>query len=898
MKDDNTLDKNSAELNNEVKEEIKENEKDYSEENLDSLSLDAVKKKKDTAKSKKKIIEEIEAIKKKKAENEAKIMLGIDSYFSVFANEEKEKETTKDLKEELVDESVNPLIEAESISKKSQRGNAENEISKTISQIKKDRQERINNELTVDYNKEFSYDHDVKDSIDSAHEIREKQRVTRKEHNASDVIIEDSSEKDNYCEPSNNPNKSDVQTNRYNNNNNSEINRNTQNSHNKIHSKQNNAVVIKSKSAALQVDQKETPTRIKTKTKYKIVDKKKREIPEKNKISKSYLIRKKKLKDKQRQKKQQQSRQSEKKQTNKNDKKDNKRQNNHKEKGKLKKASNPILRNAKKPISIGNKGIKTFNDSSQVTNSQEAIDQATQPAKKTVKAVAKVSFNTGKKIITTVLKNIIKGLIKILGKIAAVLGPVGIAVVVISLILTVGINSVFISIRPSLALQDVLDENMSIEELLQDEDFRFIRTLAENHKKQIQELEKNISHNSLILPTGYGIPELDKLYFYAMYDGTTDFQTALARIYEESVRIETSTTSSEENFKTLTIKTEVDLPDMDVAMIPLYEENINEYKEIIYKVAGIKPESNRPVLAGSVEATVWFFLLENGFTKEAIAGIMGNLYAESGFNISAIEQTASNPGEGIGLVQWSFGRKAELISFAEKQNKQWNDLTVQLEFLLYEMNHSQAYRFNVLNLPYPAPYNVHGLDGGINEFKNLKDIKKATQVFCWNFETPMFSLYHYSVRETKAFEYYNQFKDYDSRADYSGSFGDEDFAALIAEAEKHLGKPYVFGANGPNAFDCSSFVCWSFTHSGVLNMPRTTAQAIYVNYCTPISAAEARAGDLVFFTRTYPTSDPITHIGIYVGDNKMIHAGSPIEYTDLSYQYYQDHFYTFGRVRK
>jgi murein DD-endopeptidase MepM/ murein hydrolase activator NlpD len=131
---------------------------------------------------------------------------------------------------------------------------------------------------------------------------------------------------------------------------------------------------------------------------------------------------------------------------------------------------------------------------------------------------------------------------------------------------------------------------------------------------------------------------------------------------------------------------------------------------------------------------------------------------------------------------------------------------------------------------------------------------------------------------------------------YAGSpMGDGSYAALIEEAERHLGKRYVFGSNGPNTFDCSSYVCWVLTYSGVYNMPRTDAQGIY-NQCIPIPPHEAQPGDLVFFTGTYSTTKTVTHVGIYVGGGMMIHAGSPISYTSINTTYWQRHFYSFARL--
>jgi len=124
--------------------------------------------------------------------------------------------------------------------------------------------------------------------------------------------------------------------------------------------------------------------------------------------------------------------------------------------------------------------------------------------------------------------------------------------------------------------------------------------------------------------------------------------------------------------------------------------------------------------------------------------------------------------------------------------------------------------------------------------------------------------------------------------------GDGSYAALIAEGESHLGKPYVFGAKGPDKFDCSGFVCWSLTHSGVKSIA-TNAQGLY-NACTPISPSEAQPGDLIFFQGTYSTPNTVTHVGIYVGNNQMLHAGKPVQYASFDTRYWQEHFYSFGRL--
>ena len=118
------------------------------------------------------------------------------------------------------------------------------------------------------------------------------------------------------------------------------------------------------------------------------------------------------------------------------------------------------------------------------------------------------------------------------------------------------------------------------------------------------------------------------------------------------------------------------------------------------------------------------------------------------------------------------------------------------------------------------------------------------------------------------------------------------FAAMIREAEKYLGYPYVWGGSSPStSFDCSGYVCWVLNHSG-WRVGRTSAQGLY-NLCTPVSRSNARPGDLVFFKGTYKTNG-VSHVGIYVGENRMIHCGNPISYTNINTQYWQSHFFTFG----
>ena len=124
---------------------------------------------------------------------------------------------------------------------------------------------------------------------------------------------------------------------------------------------------------------------------------------------------------------------------------------------------------------------------------------------------------------------------------------------------------------------------------------------------------------------------------------------------------------------------------------------------------------------------------------------------------------------------------------------------------------------------------------------------------------------------------------------------DPDFAALLTEAEKYLGYPYVWGGSSPaTSFDCSGFLSYVLNQCG-WDVGRLGAQGLY-NYCTPVSSP--RPGDLVFFRYTYdaPNPDGVTHCGLYVGDGMMLHCGDPVQFTSLNTSYWQSHFYAWGRL--
>lgn len=128
----------------------------------------------------------------------------------------------------------------------------------------------------------------------------------------------------------------------------------------------------------------------------------------------------------------------------------------------------------------------------------------------------------------------------------------------------------------------------------------------------------------------------------------------------------------------------------------------------------------------------------------------------------------------------------------------------------------------------------------------------------------------------------------------SSPLGIDNYNKLMSIAQQYQGMPYVFGGASPvTSFDCSGLTEYVYNQIGIkLNR---TAQEQY-EQCAKVSQSDAQPGDLVFFQGTYVTSDYITHVGIYTGNNKFYQAGGKgIGYADLT-GYFQQHLVGFGRV--
>ena len=133
----------------------------------------------------------------------------------------------------------------------------------------------------------------------------------------------------------------------------------------------------------------------------------------------------------------------------------------------------------------------------------------------------------------------------------------------------------------------------------------------------------------------------------------------------------------------------------------------------------------------------------------------------------------------------------------------------------------------------------------------------------------------------------------DSSSDNSNSGTIADTSGIAGIAYSKVGSAYVYGATGPNAFDCSGFTSWVYAQVGI-NITRTTYSQVNQGYA--VSAGDLQPGDLLFFN----TGGYCSHVGIYAGNGVMIHAGTPatgVETTNFYSSYWQGCFLTARRIR-
>lgn len=318
-------------------------------------------------------------------------------------------------------------------------------------------------------------------------------------------------------------------------------------------------------------------------------------------------------------------------------------------------------------------------------------------------------------------------------------------------------------------------------------------------------------------------------------------------------------------------------------------------------------------ITGTNQEIVWKFLRANGYSEAAAAGVMGNIQQECGFNPSAVE-AGNNIGHG--LFQWSFDRWSGpngLDAYAKSKGKDWTDIGLQIEFMNYEVTQGGE----------SSCFAIYGYNSSLAGFKGQNDVNYATEMFCWSYERPSAIHANMTNRLNWANTYYNQFKGTSSTSTATADNSSTQTSGSTASAQsgstmtstsgtgstttggagnaipgntassskrekavqialQQLGKPYGWGAKGPNTFDCSGLVTYSYTQAGV-PLPNERTQEMFnvntTNY-TKVSASQLSRGDLVMMDTFYDPSVP-NHVGIYLGDGTFVEAGDPICITKL-----------------
>lgn len=298
-----------------------------------------------------------------------------------------------------------------------------------------------------------------------------------------------------------------------------------------------------------------------------------------------------------------------------------------------------------------------------------------------------------------------------------------------------------------------------------------------------------------------------------------------------------------------------------------------------------------PIFGNSLEEKVWFALKDLGFSDIAVAGAMGNLYVESGgFNPSAIE---GGSGEGIGLCQWSYGRKTQLKNYAASKGVDWTDENTQIEFLITEITgggSAQGYATKQWN------------DTALNSWANASTVEAATEVFCYKFERP--GIPHIDRRKNMANTYYEKFKGKTKPAigNYSGEAGEKMCAAAEVLREHCTKNNYVYNTGTPNYSEgvralwnkngvcCASYVAWVLVESGVVSEDYINTLAFRgvdelgtglkksgkFQNMGQISQSKMQKGDIIFW--------PNHHTQMYAGDGYWFNGGA--SGPNVTYNYY------------
>lgn len=320
----------------------------------------------------------------------------------------------------------------------------------------------------------------------------------------------------------------------------------------------------------------------------------------------------------------------------------------------------------------------------------------------------------------------------------------------------------------------------------------------------------------------------------------------------------------------------------------LYRYTGNDYGvttfEDLMRLMGFNTREVSNFPGSSIQEQVWWALLDAGYSKIAAAAVLGNIECESGFNPSAIE---GGNGIGLGLCQWSFGRRTQLEGYIASKGTTTSDVGTQIEFLLGELTPgggANGYASYQLGGVSSSAYD--GTNYTASDWQDATDLGRATTAFMALFERPSYdpSINHISRRIQAAQDYYNQFKDMerptlDSRIGPINLSGDNaiKMGAMLTEALRIADDDRYYYSQeeryGEFSYDCSSFVYRLYQQFFGITVATWTggdysSMAVYES--TDMSESNLEPGDVLWVHNSQNQ-----HVGIYIGNGQYVHASSP-----------------------
>lgn len=321
----------------------------------------------------------------------------------------------------------------------------------------------------------------------------------------------------------------------------------------------------------------------------------------------------------------------------------------------------------------------------------------------------------------------------------------------------------------------------------------------------------------------------------------------------------------------------VNLVDIVKYLIGIYEGRIEPGSSgidfNIYE-PGMFRSSNYAYYGGTIKEKVWFALKDLGYSDIAVAGAMGNIdYESGGFNPSIIE---GGSGNGIGLCQWSFGRRTSLERYAASKGVEWKDEDTQVEALIAEIS-GQGPAVDYFGRRTAGYIGDERITGTHDQWQSSTTIHDSTLYFMRFFESPQ-SKSSLSERERRAQNYYDEFQGREAPISIVTSLTGENrnkMIAMLTEAIRIANDDrYLYSQSLRNTeffYDCSSFVYRLYSQFFGVSVPTTTASYTGQYRIGTPTQVELQPGDILWKGRTQ-NGEWSGHVTIYIGDGQYVAA--------------------------